>query len=149
MALDSHAQAVIALNRFGFTPKTGVPSDPRAALLADLTNPAAGRIANKELPTVGEAARAVFAFRQERKAERLEKPTTTRSDIGGNVNKPDMARSNGKADVAKLYIRSFDLKGRNYRLRVRWRHNPGLVFEELEKRVHIQRVLVGIGDATQ
>ena len=30
MALDSRMQAAVALNRFGFMPKTGVPSDPRA-----------------------------------------------------------------------------------------------------------------------
>ena len=57
MALDSRTQAAVALNRFGFMPKAGVPSDPRTALLADLTNPTAGQIANHELPSVGEAAR--------------------------------------------------------------------------------------------
>ena len=84
MALDSRTQAAVALNRFGFMPKAGVPSDPRAALLADLTNPTAGQIANHELPSVGEAARATFAFRQERREERLEKAATARGDMAGD-----------------------------------------------------------------
>ena len=69
MALDSRAKAAVALNRFGFMPKAGAPSDPRAALLADLANPTAGQIANHELPSVGEAARATFAFRQVERAQ--------------------------------------------------------------------------------
>jgi len=99
MALDSRAQATIALNRFGFMSKAGVPSDPRDALLADLANPAAGKISNRELLSVGEAARAVFAFRQERKAERLEKATSL-ADTAGDANKTDMA-ANVRPDKAK------------------------------------------------
>jgi uncharacterized protein (DUF1800 family) len=101
MALDSRAQAVVALNRFGFMTKAAVPSDPRAALLADLANPTAGQIANNELPSVGEAARATFAFRQERKAERLEKPATVRGNMTGDATKSGMATPNAKPDMAQ------------------------------------------------
>jgi uncharacterized protein (DUF1800 family) len=99
MALDSRTQAAVALNRFGFIPKAGMPSDPRAVLLAELANPTAGQIANHELPSVGEAARATFAFRQERKDERLEKAATPRADKADEAKsgmapdaKPDMAK---------------------------------------------------------
>jgi uncharacterized protein (DUF1800 family) len=100
MALNSRAQAAIALNRFGLMPKAGLPLDPRAALLADLGNPAAGQIANTELLSVGEAARASFAFQQERKAGRLE-AAAARTDIAGGANNSDMAAPNAKADMAK------------------------------------------------
>jgi len=96
MALDSHTRAAVALNRFGFMPKAGMASDPRAVLLAELANPNAGQIANHELPSVGEAARATFAFRQERKEEeRLEKAATARAD------KADDAKSSIAAPTAK------------------------------------------------
>ena len=101
MALDSRAKAAVALNRFGFMPKAGAPSDPRAALLADLANPTAGQIANHELPSVGEAARATFAFRQERKEQRLEKAATARGDMAGYDAKSTSTASNAKPDMAK------------------------------------------------
>jgi len=101
MALDSRMQAAVALNRFGFMPKTGVPSDPRAALLADLTNPTAGQIVNHELPSVGEAARATFAFRQERREERLEKAANARGSMDGDGTESRMAALNAKPDVEK------------------------------------------------
>ena len=101
MALDSRMQAAVALNRFGFMPKAGVPSDPRAALLADLTNPTAGQIANHELPSVGEAARATFAFRQERRAKRLEKAPNARGSMYGDGTESRMAALNAKPDVEK------------------------------------------------
>jgi uncharacterized protein (DUF1800 family) len=100
MALDSRAQATVALNRFGFMSKAGRPSDPRAALLADLASPTAGQIASHELPSVGEAARATFAFRQERREERLEKAATARGDmVDGTESR--MAAPNAKPDVEK------------------------------------------------
>lgn len=72
MAVDPQAQAVTALSRFGFAPRPGhAVHDARAALLADLDRPGAGRIVNDDLLTVGEAARAQFSFQQERKAARL------------------------------------------------------------------------------
>ena len=101
MALDLRTQAAIALNRFGFMPKAGTPPDPRAALLADLANPTAGQIANHELPSVGEAARATFAFRQERKEERLEKAATARGDMADDPSKSGTAAPSAKPDIAK------------------------------------------------
>jgi uncharacterized protein (DUF1800 family) len=101
MALDSHTRAAVALNRFGFMPKAGMASDPRAVLLAELANPNAGQIANHELPSVGEAARATFAFRQERKEEeRLEKAATARADKADDA-KSSIAAPTAKPDMAK------------------------------------------------
>src|ERR1700736_2004643 len=75
MARDAKAEAALALHRFGFGPRAGsiaaIASDPRGALLAELDRPGAGRIGDPDLLTSGEAARAAFNFRQERKAQRL------------------------------------------------------------------------------
>src|SRR5262245_62812551 len=75
MTLDPKAQAALALHRFGFGPRAGtiaaIASDPRGALLAELERPGAGRLTDPDLMTAGEAARAVFNYRQERKAVRL------------------------------------------------------------------------------
>jgi len=74
MDRDPRAQALVALHRFGFAPKPGTAAsinDARAALLAELENPATGQIKNDDLLNSGEAARAAFDFRQERKAARL------------------------------------------------------------------------------
>ena len=75
MALDPKIQAATLLHRFGFAPKPGglaaFYKDPRAALLAELDKPSAGQIINDDLLSAGEAARASYDFRQERKAERL------------------------------------------------------------------------------
>jgi uncharacterized protein (DUF1800 family) len=75
MASDPKQQAAIALHRFGFGPRAGtlasVAADPRGAVLAELDRPGAGRIADDDLLTTGEAARSAFDFRQERKAGRL------------------------------------------------------------------------------
>jgi len=66
MALDSKAEAALALSRFGLGPRTGsiaaIASDPRGALIAELDRPGAGRITNAELMSGGAAARAAFAF---------------------------------------------------------------------------------------
>ena len=68
MALESKAEAALALNRFGLGPRTGsiaaIASDPRGALTAELDRPGAGRIPNPELMSSGVAARAAFAFQQ-------------------------------------------------------------------------------------
>jgi len=102
MALP-RAQSAIALNRFGFMPKAAAPTDARGALLADLDNPAAGQISNSDLLSVGEAFRALVAFRQEEKAERLAKaaalssnPSEMVAPASNDAVKPDMA----KPDVA-------------------------------------------------
>jgi uncharacterized protein (DUF1800 family) len=75
MARDPKAEAALALHRFGFGPRTGsiaaIASDPRGALLAELDRPGAGRIGDPDLLTSGEAARAAFNFRQERKVQQL------------------------------------------------------------------------------
>jgi uncharacterized protein (DUF1800 family) len=75
MARDPKAEAALALHRFGFGPRLGsiaaIASDPRGALMAELDRPGIGRIADSDLLTSGEAARAAFNFRQERKAQRL------------------------------------------------------------------------------
>ena len=95
MALDPRAQSAIALKRFGLGPKAGAPAltDVRAALLAELDNPASGQIDNRELMNVGEAARATFAFRQERKAAKREK-AAKQSTMSAEAGKPDMAAPN-------------------------------------------------------
>src|SRR5215470_2316472 len=75
MARDPKAEAALALHRFGFGPRLGsiaaIASDPRGALMAEIDRPGAGRITDADLLTSGEAARAAFNFRQERKAQRL------------------------------------------------------------------------------
>jgi uncharacterized protein (DUF1800 family) len=66
MALDSKAEAALALNRFGLGPRAGsitaIASDPRGALIAELDRPGAGRVQNPELMNSGAAARAAFTF---------------------------------------------------------------------------------------
>ena len=73
--LDAKTQAAVALHRFGFGPRAGslasIGSDARGAILAELDRPNAGQISDSDLLTSGEAARAAFNFRQERKAYRL------------------------------------------------------------------------------
>jgi uncharacterized protein (DUF1800 family) len=75
MALDPKLEAALALHRFGFGPRgdaiARIAADPRGAVLAEIERPGAGRIDNPDLLTGGEAARAAFDFRQERKAARL------------------------------------------------------------------------------
>jgi uncharacterized protein (DUF1800 family) len=75
MAFDPKTQAATALHRFGFAPKAGMRSvflaDPRSALTADLDKASCGQIVNDDLLSSGEAARAAFDFRQERKGARL------------------------------------------------------------------------------
>src|SRR5436309_15766139 len=67
--------AALALHRFGLGPRAdsiaAIQSDPRGALLAELERPHAARIVNDDLLSSSEAARAVFDFRQVRKAARL------------------------------------------------------------------------------
>src|SRR5437870_4382151 len=84
MALDPKTEAAIALHRFGFGPRAGaiaaIASDPRGALLAELERSGAGRITAAGLQTSGEAARAVFAFREaQRLAARTGREATQRT----------------------------------------------------------------------
>jgi uncharacterized protein (DUF1800 family) len=64
--------AALALHRFGFGPSAGqieaIASDPRGALLAELDRPAAATLA-VDLPSSAQAARAVFDFQAERRAQ--------------------------------------------------------------------------------
>lgn len=75
MAIDPHLHAALMFHRFGFGPRVGgiaaIASDPRGALLAELERPGAGRLSDPDLLTSGEAGRAAFAFRLERRAARL------------------------------------------------------------------------------
>ena len=75
MDRDPKAEAALALHRFGFGPRVGsiaeIASDPRGALLSELDRPGIGRISDPDLLNSGEAARAAFDFRQERRAQRL------------------------------------------------------------------------------
>jgi uncharacterized protein (DUF1800 family) len=74
MARDPRAQSIVALLRFGLPPKLGSTEsigDTLSALLAELDKPDVALIKNNELLSSGEAARAAFDFRQERKAARL------------------------------------------------------------------------------
>src|SRR5215218_3661136 len=72
MANDPHAEAALALHRFGMGPRAGsiaaIASDPRGALLAELEGAGGGRVADTGLMTSAQASRAVFEFRQERQA---------------------------------------------------------------------------------
>jgi uncharacterized protein (DUF1800 family) len=75
MARDPKAEAALALHRFGFGPRIGsiaaIGLDPRGALLAELDRPGIGRIADPDLLSGGEAARAAFHFRQDKRGQRL------------------------------------------------------------------------------
>jgi uncharacterized protein (DUF1800 family) len=111
MSVDRQAQGAIALTRFGFAPKSGTPAgDARAALLAELDRPGAGQIHNDDLLNAGEAARAAFDFRQERKAARL--AAKAEQEAAKNAEreaanapamkpdmKPDMAQGDAKPDA--------------------------------------------------
>jgi len=75
MSTDKRYDAALALHRFGFGPRgdaiANISSDPRGALLAELDRPDGAMIRDPDLLDTGEAARAVFDFRQERKAVRF------------------------------------------------------------------------------
>ncbi len=75
MALDPKVQAATGLHRFGFSPKPGAlatfSADPQGAFAAELSKANGGQIVDADLLTSGEAARAAFDFRLERKAARL------------------------------------------------------------------------------
>ncbi len=75
MSTDKQLDAALALHRFGFGPRgdaiARISSDPRGALLAELDRPDGALIHDPDLLDSGEAARAVFDFRQDRKAVRF------------------------------------------------------------------------------
>jgi uncharacterized protein (DUF1800 family) len=85
--------AALALHRFGFGPTgdaiAAIAADPRGAVLADLERPQAGRL-NVDLPSSGEAARAVFDFQAERQAQqklalRVEKASAAAGDMASSM----------------------------------------------------------------
>jgi uncharacterized protein (DUF1800 family) len=102
---DPKALAALALHRFGFGPRAGgiaaISSDPRGAVLAELKT-GAGQIENSDLMTSGEAARAAFDFRQERKAARVvERMQAQESQKDAPKNPPGVAGEMAKsADVS-------------------------------------------------
>jgi uncharacterized protein (DUF1800 family) len=71
-AVVGRKAAALALHRFGFAPSAGridaITVDPRGALLADFGRPLAGTLA-VDLPSSAQAARAVFDFQAERRAQ--------------------------------------------------------------------------------
>ncbi len=105
MALDPQAQAAVALHRYGFGPKQGslatIASDPRGALIADL-EPKNLQLAQADLRSTSEAARAVFAFRQEKKAEKAERTAATKMADNGNVAAPNEAAQPAKPKGPQL-----------------------------------------------
>jgi uncharacterized protein (DUF1800 family) len=94
MVTDPKAEAALALHRFGFGPRVGsiaaIAADPRGALLADIDRPGAGTLTAGDMHTTGEAARAAFKVREERRtarlAERAEREAAKASSAaGGNA----------------------------------------------------------------
>lgn len=103
MALDVKQQAALALHRFGFGPRSGsiatIASDPRGALLAEIERPGAGRLTDPDLLTAGEAARATFDFRQERKAARLAQRAEKDAEKAAKAEKKPAENAEPKADM--------------------------------------------------
>src|SRR5215472_3336523 len=102
-------EAALALHRFGFGPVAGsiaaIADDPRGAVLADLERPGAGRVAAANLPNSGQAARALFEFRAERRAkeklaQRAQKEAEAKGMLVGTAD-GDAMNPNGNAQAAK------------------------------------------------
>jgi uncharacterized protein (DUF1800 family) len=94
MALDPRAQAALGLHRFGFGPVRGnlgaIASDPRGAILADI-DPSRAMATGDGLPDSGTAARAIFDFRAERRAEKkLEERARKVADARRTAGENDM-----------------------------------------------------------
>jgi uncharacterized protein (DUF1800 family) len=74
MVADPKSEALFALHRFGFGPRSGsaaaISADPRGALLSDIERPGAA-VLSVNMPSSGDAARAVFEAREARRAARL------------------------------------------------------------------------------
>jgi uncharacterized protein (DUF1800 family) len=73
MAVDPEA-AVRGLHRFGFGPRPGtiaaIASDPQGALIAELDQPNAGKVADADLLSSGTANRVAFEFNAARQARK-------------------------------------------------------------------------------
>lgn len=67
MVTDPKSEALFALHRFGFGPRSGsvagIAGDPRGAILAEVDRPGAGQLA-AVLPRSGEAMRTAFEVRE-------------------------------------------------------------------------------------
>ena len=105
MALERTVAAAIALHRFGMGPRAGsiaaVASDPRGALLADLERPGAGRIIAAGLMSSGEAARAVFAFREEQRRAAAASPRP-RNNVDPNMQPAEPAAATPRVQMPGL-----------------------------------------------
>ncbi len=95
---SAKAAAAIGLHRFGFGPVgdgiAAIAADPRGALLNDLERPAAGRIDASNLMSSAKAAREVFDFRAERRAEQK---LATRQQKQGNASDAEATSQMSKA----------------------------------------------------
>jgi uncharacterized protein (DUF1800 family) len=94
MSANPSLDAALALHRFGFGPRGDAVAklavDPPGMLLAELDHPDAALIRDANLLDSGEAARAVFDFRQERKAvqfaQRADQDMATNGNAAQGVN---------------------------------------------------------------
>jgi uncharacterized protein (DUF1800 family) len=87
-------EAALALHRFGFGPRAGsieeIAADPRGALIAEFDRPAAGQIANPDLPASGAANRAVFEYNAERNAnQKRTRRDTAQATMEAAPNQPE------------------------------------------------------------
>jgi len=105
--------AALALHRFGFGPRgdamTRLAADPRGALLAELEHPEAALVHDAGLLDSGEAARAVFDFRQERKAVRFAQRAQQTMVANGNApagaaQPPNQAPKPGPGLPQQIYL---------------------------------------------
>ncbi len=90
MAARGPQAAALALHRFGLGPRrnsiAAIASDPRGALLEELDRPGAGRV-SAQLPSSGEAARAVFKFQLEQRVQKkLDQRAQKLAQTGGGLN---------------------------------------------------------------
>jgi uncharacterized protein (DUF1800 family) len=111
MSTDKQRDAALALHRFGFGPRDDaivrLAADPRGGLMAELDRPGIARIDDPDLPDAGEAARAAFAFRQERKAARfaeratheMERQAKAQAQTNGQVTVPPNTQTSGPANA--------------------------------------------------
>jgi uncharacterized protein (DUF1800 family) len=113
MALDPKFEAALALHRFGLGPRGDAiarfAADPRGAVLAEFERPNAGRIDNPDLLTGGEAARAAFDFRQEKKAVRFAEAAereAAKNGTGQPAPKPDPAMADPPMQTAEMKLAS-------------------------------------------
>src|ERR1039457_3000654 len=77
-------------------------------MLAELDRSGAGRIADSDLLTTGEAARAAFDFRQERKAGRLALRAESEAKQAEAKKVADAAMTAGKSEMAQAEIKQMD-----------------------------------------